>query len=70
MGIRAEEDSGKLSLTDQLLNAVLAKAKAVCVGLPMSLTGLESLSWVSVLVPGVILLLPVLMHLLLAPVVS
>ena len=35
----AEEDSEKLSLTDKLLNAVLAEAQVVCVCQPMLALG-------------------------------
>ena len=35
----AEEDAQKLQLTDQLLQAVLAEAQAVCVGQPMLIAG-------------------------------
>ena len=35
----AEDDSEKLSLADELLNAVLAEAQVVCVGQPMLLWG-------------------------------
>ena len=35
----AEEDPGKLQLTDRLLQAVLAEAQVVCVGQPMLIAG-------------------------------
>ena len=35
----AEEDPEKLTLTDRLLDAVLAEAQVVCVGQPMRIVG-------------------------------
>ena len=39
MGIRAEEDSEKLQLTDKLLQAVLAEAQVVCTGQLVPIAG-------------------------------